>query len=92
MRIGSVAIACCGLALVAAPAFADAPKVANQVSGAQDDTKVVCRREKNLGSLLPGPKVCMTVRDWRASAAGAREYADRLQRERRLNSSGPGGN
>jgi hypothetical protein len=46
--------------VIAAPAFAD-----DAPGSSSDDQKVICKREKELGSNRAAKKVCMTRAEWK---------------------------
>ncbi len=63
------------LMLASGPANAAAP---NPVPATDPLEKVECRRETATGSLMDGPKICHTKREWRRMANDAQDEARRL--------------
>ena len=63
--------------LIAAPATAAEPAQPQSQSQPQaqqaDQSKVVCRKEAETGSLLKKRRVCRTKRDWEIAAQAARD-------------------
>lgn len=61
--------------LIAAPATAAEPAQPQSQPQAQqaDQSKVVCRKEAETGSLLKKRRVCRTKRDWEIAAQAARD-------------------
>lgn len=41
-----------------------------------DPNKVICKREKTLGSRIPTGKTCLTRKEWQARAEAARELME----------------
>lgn len=71
MRLNSM-ILVAGL-LIAAPATAAEPAPAQSQAQQADQSKVVCRKEAETGSLLKKRRVCRTKRDWEIAAQAARD-------------------
>lgn len=53
------------------------PAAAAEQAATSGDDKVVCKREKELGSNMPGKKICMTKAEWRSVT----EQSERLRRK-----------
>ena len=44
-----------------------------------DDNKIVCQKQEQIGTRLAPKKVCMTVREWRDRELANREETERAQ-------------
>lgn len=56
----------------------------DQVVQTVTDEKVVCRRDKEIGSRVRARTVCMTAKQWAAKAAEERVYLETRQAQRTL--------
>jgi hypothetical protein len=71
------------IALQTTPAVAPpvAPSVTNKVAKADDPNRLVCRRERVIGSRVASRKICMTVRDReRAATTTQQEMGEMIKR------------
>lgn len=76
------------LLLGSAPAFAD-PQAAPPKPAKGSPEEVVCHREVNTGSLIPGKRTCMTRAQWQAQAEAAQAEAERNEEHSRINTESP---
>lgn len=71
--------------IVAIGAWAMFPAMAAEEAAKNDDEKIVCKREKELGSNMGGRKICMTRAEWRRekeeSERALRGFDDRSSSE-----------
>lgn len=70
-----------------AEATAPAENVA-QVKPAKDPNRMICRREKEIGSRLNAKKTCMTAREWEEQRQTQAVEVDKIQKARPLNGGG----
>lgn len=52
-----------------------------EVIGTGTDDKVVCRRDKTIGSRINAKRICMTARDWAKKTAEERQYVEQRQQQ-----------
>ena len=75
-----------GLAILAAPAGAQAPVTEAPPSrevattDSSDARRIVCKREEVIGSRLGAKKVCLTVQEWEDRAKADRDSTENVQR------------
>lgn len=90
-----LASSACAMLVVAVPAFAQESQPATEsaataggdivVEGEKEDSKldkVICKRERILGSRLGTTKVCRTRRQWEADSAQDRRDIEQVQSSR----------
>lgn len=81
------------LLITAMPAIATPPAnpsntTARASEGSQDeviltatDEKVICRRDKTIGSRINAKRICMTARDWAKKTAEERQFVEQRQQQ-----------
>ena len=79
MRV-AVGVFTLGLAAVSAAASAETATTVGTLLPEKE--KLICKRQTASASRLPGPKVCMTAKEWRHSEAHARQTTLDMQRSR----------
>ena len=79
MRV-AVGVFALGLSAVSAVASAETATTVGTLVPAKE--KLICKRQTASASRLPGPKVCMTAKEWRHSEANARQTTLDMQRSR----------
>ena len=94
MRFFVIAATLAALAAPAAQANASMAQSSSQVrasDSAQDESvgtvtgeKVICRRDKEIGSRVKARKVCMTESQWAAKLAEERNFIEQRQAQRTL--------
>lgn len=94
----SILFAATMIALTGTPALANQPvndssTLARASQGAEEETvgtatgeKVVCRRDKQVGSRVNARRVCMTPAQWAARSAEERAYVEQRQAQRTVSS------
>jgi hypothetical protein len=77
---------CALLVSTAASAQTSAPASANGAgAGAPDATQMICRNQRETGSMLNRTRVCKTRAEWEADRRDTRQTIDRTQTNRALN-------
>lgn len=92
----SILFTAAAIALATCPAFASQPvndgsTMARASQGEQVETlgtatgeKVICRRDKEIGSRVNARRVCMTGSQWAAKAAEERRFVEQRQAQRTI--------
>lgn len=89
--VGLIALPSQGL--VATPPAGESSTLSRASEGAQETTigtatgeKVVCRRDKEIGSRVKARKVCMTPAQWAEKVAAERQFVEQRQAQRTISS------
>jgi hypothetical protein len=69
--VAGIALACAVTPVLGAEPTQEGAAPAGQDAAKADSQKMVCKREKTLGSHLSASRVCMTRADWKAREASA---------------------
>lgn len=54
----------------------------DQVHGTASGEKVICRRDKEIGSRVKAKRICMTAQQWAAKTAEERQFVEQRQAQR----------
>lgn len=53
----------------------------DEVINTATDEKVICRRDKAIGSRVNAKRICMTARDWAKKTAEERQFVEQRQQQ-----------
>lgn len=56
----------------------------DQVEGTATGEKVICRRDKEIGSRVKAKRICMTAKQWAEKTAEERQFIEQRQAQRTL--------
>jgi hypothetical protein len=94
--VGAVVLISLGSGLAWAQTAPSAPNTSSAVTvppakPAKDPDEVICVRQEEIGSRVPGPKECHTRRQWDQMSQDARDNAQDLQMRRQMGAQQKGG-
>jgi predicted secreted protein len=76
------------LSIVAATLLASASTTVATATAAPASEKKICRREKQIGSMVRARKTCRTKSEWDETASQAKDVMNDLQRNTRTSPNG----